>query len=73
MLEVYGAKLLRYKGILYLVDDPYKTVIQGVHMLMGGDTGSAWKADEKRESVLVFIGRNLPKLSILEGLQLCLV
>jgi G3E family GTPase len=72
LLEVYGTQLLRYKGILNIADDPQKIVIQGVHMLMGGDKGTAWKADEARESVLVFIGRDLPRQSIEEGLQLCL-
>ncbi|NOT66837.1 MAG: GTP-binding protein [Methylophilaceae bacterium] len=72
LLEVYGTQLLRYKGILNIADDPHKTVIQGVHMLMGGDKGNAWKTDEARESVLVFIGKDLPRQSIEEGLELCL-
>ena len=31
----------------------------------------AWAADEKRESKMVFIGRNLPKRIFVEGLAYC--
>jgi G3E family GTPase len=73
MIQVYGADLLRYKGVLALKDNPHRVVFQGVHMLMGGDLGRAWGADEPRESVMVFIGRNLPKDVFIQGLEQCLV
>jgi len=73
MIQVYGNDLLRYKGILSLKDNPRRAVFQGVHMLMGADIGRAWGEDEPRESVMVFIGRNLPKDVFIEGLQQCLV
>ncbi len=73
MIQVYGNDLLRYKGVLALKDNPHRVVFQGVHMLMGGDLGRPWGADEPRESVMVFIGRNLPKDVFLQGLDQCLV
>jgi len=73
MIQVYGQDLLRYKGVLSLKDNPQRVVFQGVHMLMGGDVGRPWGADEKRESVMVFIGRKLPKDVFMQGLEQCLV
>jgi len=73
MIQVYGNDLLRYKGVLALKDNPHRVVFQGVHMLMGGDLGRPWGAEERRESVMVFIGRNLPKDVFLQGLEQCLV
>jgi G3E family GTPase len=73
MIQVYGNELLRYKGVLALKDNPHRVVFQGVHMLMGGDLGRPWGAAEPRESVMVFIGRNLPKDVFLQGLEQCLV
>ncbi len=35
-------------------------VFQGVHMMLEGDHQRTWKDGEKRESRVVFIGRNLP-------------
>ena len=40
-------------------------------MLMGSDIGSAWKPGEKRESKMVFIGRDMPKDVLLDGLAQC--
>lgn len=72
MLEIYGTQLLRYKGLLYVDKDNHRWAFQGVHMLMGGEQGSAWKSNETRESVMVFIGKNLPKENFEKGLELCL-
>jgi G3E family GTPase len=46
-----------------------RIVFQGVHMLMGADLGTPWRSDERRESRMVFIGRDLPKDVLLQGLQ----
>lgn len=48
-----------------------RVVLQGVHMLMGSDTGAPWKPGEKRESKIVFIGRDMPKDLLLDGLSQC--
>lgn len=71
--QAYGPQLFRYKGVLHLKGSDHQMVFQGVHMLMGGDKGRLWAGDEPRESRLVFIGRKLPKDTILKGLEQCLV
>jgi len=71
--QAYGPQLLRYKGVLYIKGSERQMVFQGVHMLMGGDAGRPWSKDEQRESKLVFIGRKLPKETIIKGLEQCLV
>ena len=72
MLEIYGADMLRYKGVLNVQGNASRVVFQGVHMLMASDVGKPWLNDAERESVLVFIGRNLPKEVFQAGLQTCL-
>ena len=71
MIQVYGNDMLRYKGVLSLKDNPHRVVFQGVHMLMGGTPGKPWEPGEKRESVMVFIGRKLPRRLFEEGLAYC--
>ena len=41
LVQVYGADMLRYKGVLQLKGNAHRVVFQGVHMLMGGDLGKA--------------------------------
>jgi G3E family GTPase len=71
MIQVYGPDLLRYKGVLWMKGNPRRVVFQGVHMMMGGDMGKPWGKD-KKQSVMVFIGRKLPKDLFLAGLNECL-
>jgi len=71
--QTYGPQLFRYKGLLWLKGHENQMIFQGVHMLMGGDKVRAWKPQEARESRLVFIGRDLPRDTIENGLQQCLV
>ena len=54
-----GPDILRLKGIIAFAGDEERYVVQGVHMIIEGDHQRAWKEGEKRESRLVFIGRNL--------------
>ncbi len=42
-------------------------------MMMASDLGKLWARDEKRESKLVFIGKNLPKDEFVARLEACLV
>jgi G3E family GTPase len=71
MVQNYGEDLLRYKGILNVQGEPRRMIFQGVHMLMGGTPGKPWAAGEARESVMVFIGRKLPRRLFEEGLAYC--
>jgi G3E family GTPase len=66
-----GPSILRSKGILNFKDDPDRFVFQGVHMILDGDHQRPWKDGEKRDSRLVFIGRNLPQDKIREGFESC--
>jgi G3E family GTPase len=66
-----GPSILRAKGILAFKDDPDRFVFQGVHMILDGDHQRPWGADEKRESRIVFIGRNLPEEMIRKGFESC--
>ena len=72
LTQVYGQDMLRYKGVLFMDGTPRRMIFQGVHMLMGADVGRPWGKDEKPQSKVVFIGRNLPKEAILKGLEACL-
>jgi G3E family GTPase len=72
MVKVYGPDLLRYKGVLWMKGNPRRVVFQGVHMMMGGDLGKPWSKTEKKRSIMVFIGKKLPKDLFLAGLEQCL-
>jgi G3E family GTPase len=72
MVQNYGENLLRYKGVLNIQGEPRRMIFQGVHMLMGGTPGKPWAAGEKRESVMVFIGRRVPRRLFEEGLAYCI-
>ena len=72
IVQVYGPKLLRYKGVLFMKGSARKVIFQGVHQLMGSDLGPAWAPGEKKNSKMVFIGIDLPKDIFLQGLEQCL-
>jgi len=72
MIQVYGPDLLRYKGVLWMKGNPRRVVFQGVHMMMGGDMGKPWGKGEKKQSIMVFIGKKLPKDIFIAGMEECL-
>jgi G3E family GTPase len=71
VVQRFGSDILRMKGIVAMKGDDQRFVIQGVHMLVEGAHQRPWKPNEKRESRLVFIGRNLPRLLLQEGFKSC--
>ena len=73
IVQVYGPKLLRYKGVLHMKGSERKVIFQGVHQLMGSDLGPKWLPGEKKLSKMVFIGIDLPREILLQGLDGCLV
>jgi len=73
MVNLYGPRMLRYKGVLNVKGFDRKVVFQGVHQLMGSDVGPKWAANEKKTSKMVFIGIDLPKDIFTLGLEQCLV
>jgi G3E family GTPase len=70
-IQTEGASILRSKGIIALKDEPRRFVFQGVHMILDGDLQREWKAEEKRVSRIVFIGRNLKREEIERGFLGC--
>ena len=73
VVNIYGPRMLRYKGVLYMQGTERKVIFQGVHQLMGSDLGPAWGKDEKPCSKMVFIGIDLPKDIFLQGMAQSLV
>ena len=73
IVNIYGPKMLRYKGVLNMKGTEKKVIFQGVHQLMGSDLGPDWGAGEERISKMVFIGIDLPKDILIQGLEQSLV
>ena len=66
-----GPDILRLKGILDMKGEDQRFVVQGVHMLVEGDRQRLWKPGEKRQSRLVFIGRNLDRELLSANFRAC--
>jgi len=72
LITTKGADLFRYKGVLAVKGMDEKFIFQGVGMLFSGSfCDITWKADEKRECRFVFIGRNLDKEALIQGVKNC--
>ena len=72
IVNIYGPRMLRYKGVLNMVGTERKVIFQGVHQLMGSDLGPQWAPEEARQSRMVFIGIDLPRDILEQGLDRCL-
>jgi G3E family GTPase len=72
LLRNRGTDIFRTKGVLSLAGNTKRFVFQGVHMLFDGQPGRDWESDALRESQLVFIGRDLDRATLTEGLRACL-
>ena len=72
IVQVYGPKMLRYKGVLNMKGSDRKVIFQGVHQLMGSDLGPKWAPGEDKLSKMVFIGIDLPRDVLMQGLEQCL-
>lgn len=73
VLNIYGTKMYRYKGILSMQGTDRKVIFQGVHQLMGTDLGAHWTENEARTSKMVFVGVELPREILQQGLLQCLI
>ncbi len=71
LTQEHGPNILRCKGIVAMKGDPKRFVFQGVHMMLDGDSQREWKPGEKRESKVVFIGRDLEEDNIRKGFLAC--
>jgi G3E family GTPase len=73
IVNIYGPRMLRYKGVLNMNGTDRKVIFQGVHQLMGSDLGPKWADGETKTSKMVFIGIDLPKDILMQGLEQSLV
>ena len=73
IVNIYGPRMLRYKGVLNMRGTERKVIFQGVHQLMGSDLGPQWAEGELKMSKMVFVGIDLPKDILLQGLEQCLI
>jgi G3E family GTPase len=71
-VQVYGPRMLRYKGVLFMKGSERKVIFQGVHQMMGSDLGPLWAKGETKGSKMVFIGIELPVKILEQGLMQCL-
>jgi G3E family GTPase len=71
-IKEHGASIMRCKGVLAVSGVDRKLIFQGVHQMTGSSIGPRWKPEEKRESRMVFIGIDLPRGQIENGLVSCL-
>jgi len=72
ILRTKGNDIYRMKGILSVAYAEQRFVYQGVHMIFNGNFEEPWGPDEKRESKLVFIGKNLEHEELKAAFKACL-
>merc|ERR1712013_23278 len=74
LVSLQGGDLFRYKGVFACKGIDRKFVFQGVGMLFSGKFSEiSWAKDETRECRFVFIGRNLDKKELIDGVNACRV
>jgi G3E family GTPase len=69
-LREQGTDIFRMKGILNIKGSSHRFVFQGVHMLFDGREDRPW-GESSRSSDLVFIGKNLDRAALTQGLERC--
>lgn len=71
LLKEKGADIYRCKGVLSMAGREEKMVCQGVHMIFLVEPLGPWGPAEKRQSKMVFIGKELDKDELNKGLAAC--
>jgi G3E family GTPase len=71
VLRLHGADIFRSKGILNVAGSDKRFVFQGVHMQIETRWGAPWRPKDKRDSRIVFIGRNLNADWLKDGFMSC--
>lgn len=69
--NTFGNTLYRIKGFVYAEDMEHRMILQSVAGTHGWVAGAKWQAAEKRESRLVFIGKNVNKAALEKYIHLC--
>ena len=67
LLSSFADNLMRYKGMLWIEEQPCRLLFQGVQRLYSADWDRPWQTDETPRSALVFIGLQLPEAEIREA------
>ena len=71
LLREQGTDIYRSKGILNVAGSHKRYVFQGVHMQLQTEWGLPWRATDKRDSRIVFIGRKLDSEALKAGFLAC--
>ena len=72
VIKESGANIYRSKGILHIKGQAKRVIFQGVQMLFDARPDRLWNVGERRQSQLVFIGKDLDEKSIREGFNRCI-
>ena len=72
LLQTRGDDIFRTKGILSVAHSGQKIIVQAVHRQLNSRYGADW-GKQARQNAIVFIGRNLDKQVLEEGLKACLI
>ncbi|ELY6223090.1 GTPase [Cronobacter muytjensii] len=64
LLLRFNENLMRYKGMLFIENEPRRLLFQGVQRLYSADWDREWAPGETPRSTLVFIGARLPEEEI---------
>jgi len=70
LLEARGDDIFRVKGIVALADDDRRYVLQGVHRIFERRPVDPW-GTEARDNRVIFIGRDLDREELSDGLARC--
>jgi G3E family GTPase len=71
VLNDLGEDIYRSKGVLHILGQPKRVVFQAVQMLYEAGPDRLWNVGERKQSQLVFIGRNLDEQRIRAGFAAC--
>ncbi len=71
LLGKSGEQIYRSKGILHIKGQAKRVVFQGVQMMFDNAPDRFWNPGEKRQSQLVFIGRDIDEAAIRQGFVDC--
>jgi G3E family GTPase len=70
LLEARGDDIYRMKGIVAVAGDDRRHVLQGVHRIFEQRPVDPW-GSEARDNRVIFIGRNLDREGLVQGLARC--
>ena len=71
LLQTKGQDIYRCKGIMDVAQAKQRFIFHGVHMFLETAWGALWTEGETRQSRAVFIGRDLDREALKQGLAGC--